>query len=139
MSEVARTAQQMISGMTPVLQPGSFVFITTDDPDLITSLIPKAISTFREEEGMSMLILIELAEKLMLNVDHPMRCITLNVFSLLEGVGLTAAVSTALGDNGIPCNMVAAFHHDHVFLPPEMCDRAMKILLSLQNQAAKHG
>jgi hypothetical protein len=75
----------------------------------------------------------------MLNVDHPMRCITLNVFSSLEGVGLTAAVSTALGDNGIPCNMVAAFHHDHVFLPSEMCGQAMEILLSLQNQAAKHG
>lgn len=75
----------------------------------------------------------------MLNVDHPMRRISLNAFSSLEGVGLTAAVSTALGDNGIPCNMVAAFHHYHIFLPSEMCDRAMEILLSLQNQAAKNG
>jgi hypothetical protein len=63
MPEVARTAHQMISGMTPVLQPGIFVFITTDDPDLIASLFPKTISTFREEDGMSMLIPIELAEK----------------------------------------------------------------------------
>jgi len=134
MPEVARTAYEMISGMTPVLQPGVFVFVTTDDAALVASLFPKAISAFREEEGMSMLIPVELAEKSMLNVDHPMRCITLNVFSSLEGVGLTAAVSTALGDSGIPCNMVAAFHHDHIFVPSEMSGQAMEILLSLQNQ-----
>jgi hypothetical protein len=98
----------------------------------------KAISTFKEEEGMSMLIPLELAEKSKLNIDHPMRCITLNVYSSLEGVGLTAAVSAALGNNSIPCNMVAAFHHDHVFVPSEMCDQAMEVLTSLQKQAASH-
>ena len=117
MPDIARTAHQMISGMTPVLQPGVFVFITTDDPALVASLSPKAISTFREQEGMSLLIPVALAKESLLNTDYPMRCITLNVFSSLEGVGLTAAVSSALGDSGIACNMVAAFHHDHVFLP----------------------
>ena len=84
-----------------------------------------------------MLIPVELAEKSMLNVDQPMRCITLNVFSSLEGVGLTAAVSKAPGDNGIPCNMIAAFRHDHVFVPSQVCDQAQGILTSLQNQASK--
>ena len=138
MPEVVRTAYEMISGMTPVVRPGLFVFITIDDPALVASLSSKAISTFKEEEGLSMLIPVEVAEKSMLNVDSPMRCITLNVFSSLEGVGLTAAVSTVLGDNGIPCNMVAAFHHDHVIVPSEMCDQAMEILTSLQNHAAKY-
>jgi hypothetical protein len=138
MPEVARTAYEMISGMTPVVQPGTYVFITTNDPTLVASISSKAISTFKEDEGMSMLIPVELAEKSMLNVDHPMCCFRLNVFSSLEGVGLTAAVSTALGDNGIPCNMVAAFHHDHVFVPSQMCDQAQGILTSLQNQAVKY-
>lgn len=138
MPEVARTAYQMISGMTPVLQPGIFVFVSTEDPALVASLFPNAISTFREEEGMSMLIPVDLAERSMLNVDHPMRCITLNVFSSLEGVGLTSAVSTALGDSGIACNIVAAFHHDHVFIPAAACNKAMEVLTSLQSQAAKY-
>ena len=137
MSKVAQTAYDMISGMTPELQTGSFVFVTTNDPDLVTSLSGKAVSVFKEDEGISMIIPAGLAEQSMLNVDHPMRCITLNVFSSLEGVGLTAAVSTALGDHDIPCNMVAAFHHDHVFVPSEMCDQAMEVLISLQNCAAK--
>ena len=83
---------------------------------------------------------IKVNEKLTLyrRANHPMCCITLNVYSSLEGVGLTAAVSNALRENAIPCNMVAAFHHDHVFVPSKMCDQAMEVLTSLQKQAAKH-
>jgi hypothetical protein len=46
-----------------------------------------------------------------------MACLTLRVHSALDGVGLTAAVASALAEIGIPCNMVAAFHHDHAFVP----------------------
>jgi hypothetical protein len=138
MPKVAKTAYDMISGMTPELQVGSFTFVTTNDPALVASLSGKAVSIFKEAEGVSMIIPAGSAEKSKLNVDHPMRCITLNVFSSLEGVGLTAAVATALGDHGIPCNMVAAFHHDHVFVPSEMCDQAMEVLISLQNCVTKH-
>jgi uncharacterized protein len=137
MPKVARTAYDMISGMKPELQADSFVFVTTNDPAFVASLSGKAVSIFKEAEGISMIIPADLAEKSKLNVDHPMRCITLNVFSSLEGVGLTAAVATALGDHGIPCNMVAAYHHDHVFVPSEMCDQAMDVLVSLQNGAVK--
>ena len=80
MPDIVRTAHQMISGMTPLLQPGVFVFITTDDPALVASLSTKAISTFREQEGMSLLIPVALAKESMLNKKYPMRCITPNVF-----------------------------------------------------------
>jgi len=138
MPEVAHTAYEMISGMKPDVRPGIYVFISTEDPALSSSLSSQSISTFMEGEGVSMIIPIELAKKSKLNADHPMRCITLNVYSSLEGVGLTAAVSSALGDNSIPCNVVAAFQNDDVFVPAEMCDRAMEVLTSLQKQAAKH-
>lgn len=139
MPKVANTAFDMISGMTPTVRPGTYVFISTTDPTVVASLTSQAISTFEEDEGMSMLIPLDLAKKSGFSVDQPMSCITLNVYSSLEGVGLTSAVSTALGDQSIPCNMVAAFHHDHVFVPSEMCDRAMDVLTSLQKQAVKNG
>ncbi len=135
MPEVAKTARDMIAGMTPTLQPGIFVFITTGNPALIKSLSSQAISTFKEEEGMSLIVPVEVAEDKGLDVEHPMRCITLNVYSSLEGVGLTAAVSTALGDAGIPCNMVAAYHHDHVFVPSDKSRTAMDVLARLQSRA----
>ena len=132
MPEIARSARDMISKMTPEVRPGAFVFVTTTDPSLAASLSSGAVATFREDEGLSLILPVDFAGAAGLNVDHPMKCITLNVYSSLEGVGLTAAVSTALGDDAIPCNMVAAFHHDHVFVPSDMCDRAMQILTSLQ-------
>ncbi len=82
-----------------------------------------------------MIVPIEVAEENDLNVGQPMRCITLTVYSSLEGIGLTAAVSAALADNAIPCNMVAAFHHDHVFVPEALCDQAVQVLIELQDGA----
>ena len=57
--------------------------------------------------------------------------ITLAVDSSLEAVGLTAAVAKALGDAGIPCNVVAAMHHDHLFVPWAQRDAAMTALHTL--------
>lgn len=134
MPQVASTAHEMISRMTPEMRPEEFVFVSTKNSDVASALLPDAISLFREDEGISLIVPVAVAQKTNLGVDSPMRCITLNVFSSLEGVGLTAAVSTALGAHGIPCNMVAAHHHDHVFVPSQMGTHAMEILTSLQKQ-----
>ena len=56
MPDIAHTASEMIAGMTPVMRPGVFVFATTNDPNLVASLYSEAISTFQEDEGVSMLI-----------------------------------------------------------------------------------
>jgi hypothetical protein len=47
------------------------------------------------------------------------------VHSSLEAVGLTAAVAGALTAAGISANVVAAFHHDHVFVPADRAEAAM--------------
>jgi hypothetical protein len=57
--------------------------------------------------------------------------ITLGVLSSLAAVGLTARVAGALADAGIRANMVAAFHHDHVFVPWGRRAEALTILLAL--------
>ncbi len=43
--------------------------------------------------------------------------ISLTVHSDLSAVGLTAALSRALADAGISANVVAGWHHDHIFVP----------------------
>ena len=57
--------------------------------------------------------------------------ITLGIHSSLAAVGLTARVSAALAARGISANMIAAFHHDHVFVPWDRRDEAMAVLRSL--------
>lgn len=66
----------------------------------------------------------------------PMSRIVLEVFSALDGVGLTAGVATALADEEIPCNMIATYHHDNVFVPEHLARHALEILQSLQRSAA---
>ncbi|MFA5970449.1 MAG: ACT domain-containing protein [Sphingomonas sp.] len=69
----------------------------------------------------------------------PMSRIVLEVFSALDGVGLTASVATALADDGIPCNMIAAYHHDNVFVPVQMAQKAVEILMDMQRRASSPG
>jgi hypothetical protein len=50
-------------------------------------------------------------------------------------VGLTAAFAAALTREGISANVVAAFHHDHIFVPERDADRAMEALRALSRTA----
>lgn len=125
----------MLAGMTPVLKQGSFVFCTTGDAALAEQARSAASSWFREDEGIALILELEVAASLGFDTTMPMSRIVLEVFSALDGVGLTAAVSTALASDNIPCNMVSAYHHDNVFVPVAVADRAMHVLHLLQTQA----
>ncbi len=119
----------MIRGMAPLRRDGAYVFATVS-PDR-TDAAARAIATFAEDEGLSLILPVAEAEALGLDTALPMACITLTVPSALDGVGLTAAVSGALAEAGIPCNMVAAFHHDHAFVPEGRCEEALGVLRAL--------
>ena len=51
-------------------------------------------------------------------------------------MGLTAAVSQALAEAGISCNMFAGVHHDHLFVPVDEAARALAVLRELQRRGA---
>jgi hypothetical protein len=59
----------------------------------------------------------------------------LTVHSSLEAVGLTAAVSKALTEANISCNVVAAYYHDHIFVPVKDAKQAMRVLEKLPSIA----
>lgn len=125
---VVRSTEAMIAGMAPALQPGRFVFVSTADADLAARAGARALGWFREAEGLSLILPEAVAHDLGFGGGLAMACITLTVHSALDGIGLTAAVSAALTEAGIPCNMVAAYHHDHVFVPVERAEEAVAVL-----------
>ena len=94
-------------------------------------MVSQALASFAEDEGLSVILTDQVARDAGLASDLPMRRITLTVHSALDGVGLTAAVASALANAGIACNMVAAYHHDHAFVPEDDADRALAILQAL--------
>ncbi len=122
-----RDLEVLLKEMRPVLREGDYVFCCVS-PGEAPSHIPQALGFFREEEGVTLILEKSDAERAGLTYGPVMRCITLTVHSALEAVGLTAAVSAALTRHGISANVIAAFHHDHIFVPAGDAQRALLAL-----------
>lgn len=120
----------LLHSLDPQLHTGEFVFCTFDPQNLPSDAHP--LMTFQEQEGMTLILDLPQAERLGIPHSEPFAWITLMVHSPLSAVGLTTAVSTALAEQGIACNMVAAYHHDHCFVPVQQADRALEVLGGLQ-------
>ncbi|WP_116133216.1 ACT domain-containing protein [Tropicimonas sp. IMCC34043] len=124
MAERVTEGRAMVRAMAPRLLSGRFAFRSVTDPADAARLLPEALASFREDEGLS--LILPAAEGV-----PAFRQITLDVLSALDGVGLTAAVSAALAAHDIPCNVVAANNHDHVFVPDDRAEAALAVLLAL--------
>ncbi|MFL4469826.1 ACT domain-containing protein [Tateyamaria armeniaca] len=127
----------MIAAMTPQLTQGSWVYCFEPDPERVATLMDDAFAMIREVEGVTLILPACVAAAQGHDSARAMRLITLSVFSDLEGIGLTAAVAQALTDAGISCNVVAAYHHDHVFVPETDAKAALAALQKCQLAAAQ--
>lgn len=126
-----RDTQAMITGMSPVLDEKTYCFCVVTDGLSKPDAAARALASFVEEEGLSLILTAKTAADMGFEAEMAMRRITLAVHSALDGVGLTAAVAGALAEAGIACNMVAAYHHDHAFVPADDAERALAILKEL--------
>lgn len=93
-------------------------------------LVP--LATFAEDEGASIIATVAAFEAAGIECRTGWARISPGLNSELEGVGLTALMSGALAEVGISCNVVAAYHHDHLFVPWERRQEAMQILEEME-------
>ncbi len=121
--------QTLIKKVAPKLNKGLYVFVTSNDLKKIAA--SEILCQFREKEGTTLILEKSVADKLGFSYFFVASWITLTVHSSLEAVGLTARVSTVLAKEGISCNALAAYHHDHIFVPYKDADRAISILRKL--------
>jgi len=124
-----RDLQQLVRSMQPELLPDEFVFITVPDIELMPSMDP--VMVFQENEGITMIVKRERAEERRLAFEFPCKMITLNVHSALDAVGFLAIITSRLAESGMGVNPVSAFHHDHLFVPSDRADDALKALENL--------
>jgi hypothetical protein len=120
---------KLIKKMEPKQNVGEYVYCLISSKEQAAALDP--LCYFLEEEGATVILPREKAESMNLPYKTIFAWITLTVHSSLEAVGLTAAVSKALTEANISCNVVAAFYHDHVFVPIKDAERAMNTLRKL--------
>jgi uncharacterized protein len=112
----------MLAAMAPVLDARRWAFVLAEG-----ALLDEAFAIIREDEGTTAIMPASAGD---------FARITLMVHSALEGVGLTAAVAGVLAERGIACNVVAGFHHDHLFVPWARAGEALAALTALSKRAA---
>jgi uncharacterized protein len=123
---------KLLQGMKPKRNNGEFVFCTVDTFQRAAALNPLAI--FQEEEAVTVVVSKQRADDASLPYSTTFALITLTVHSSLEAVGLTAAVSQALTEASVSCNIIAAYYHDHIFVPVKDAERATSVLTNLSKQ-----
>ena len=118
-----RDLTRLINRLKPRLAARRFAFDESDED----RLHPDSFALIREEEAIT--VIRESA-------TGGWARITLEVHSSLEAVGLTAVVARCLADAGISANVIAALHHDHIFVPWERRDDAIAVLEALSTQGS---
>lgn len=100
--------------------------------------VPAGLEPFaviREAEGLTVVARYEEAVDAGLPTDEVYARITLGVHSALNSVGLTATIAQTLASRSISCNVVAGYHHDHIFVQADRSAEALGLLRDLAENA----
>ena len=122
--------KKLLANLSPRLDNREYVFCTFKDSAYGDYAELNPIASFLEEEGLTLVIARDRADKEGISYQGTYKRITLNIYSSLDAVGLTAAVSTLLAKHGISANMIAAYYHDHIFVHATDAERAVALLNS---------
>jgi len=117
---------KMLASLRVERRPGVFTYVAVAVPT--PGLLAAAHAMVTEGETTTLVLPQEAAQRAGFTVDLEMAWLSLTVQSSLEAVGLTAAFAATLGEVGIPCNVLAGFHHDHILVPADRADDAIDAL-----------
>jgi hypothetical protein len=135
--EPAEDLASLLARLRPALSEAPCVFVTRDR--VTCEELEAALGSFREDEGVTLILDEERAARLGLEARPRWARITLTVHSSLTAVGFIAEVATALAEAGISCNPVSAWHHDHLFVPWEQRQAALDALGELERPPPARG
>lgn len=111
--------------LAPRRREGEFVFVAVA-PDRASGLPAEAL--VREEEATTVVLRREDADAAELDYEFVAAWITLTAATSLDDVGVTAEFSAKLAAAGIPCNVLAGVHHDHLLVPADRAEEALRAL-----------
>jgi len=121
----------LLASLAPVVSPDVYVFLSRPFATYGDGAELDPVATFSESEGLTLVVRKERAVAAGERYRGEYGMISLGVHSDLEAVGLTAAVASALSKQGISANIVAAFYHDHLFVPFSRVSDAVTVLSQL--------
>jgi hypothetical protein len=113
----------MLATLDVQRRPGVFAYIAVEVPT--PGLVAAAHALVKEGRLTTIVLPVDAAERAGQSTAVQFAWLTLTVQSSLDAVGLTAAISARLTEVGIPCNVLAGFHHDHLLVPVDRVDDAI--------------
>jgi uncharacterized protein len=116
----------MLATLAVQRRPGVFTYIAVEVPT--PGLVAAAHAMVKEGALTTIVLPVDAAERAGQLVTVRFAWLTLTVQSSLEAVGLTAAISERLTRENIACNVLAGYHHDHLLVPVERVDDAVRAL-----------
>lgn len=128
--------QDLIKQLSPKLDSITYVYCTVPKAKYGELEHLKPIVSIAELEGLTLVIPLEQAKAEGLDYYRIFRRITLEGHSSLEALGLTSVVTSLLAERGITTNVIAGFYHDHIFVPSDRTDEALKALKELASNPA---
>lgn len=123
--------------MEPKLDPQSYIFCCVGNKKIDEIAYLNPLMTFREKEGLTLILEKEDAIWNNIQFESVYRLITLSVHSSLDAVGLTASFSEKLASRNISANVISAYFHDHIFVQEHKAEEALKALYELQSLEGK--
>ncbi len=119
-----RDLGRLLAGLAPVVRPVPYVVVETE------AEIPAA-AIIIEDEATTRVVEQSVADAHSLSYEFVAAWMTCTIESDLEAVGMTAAISRALADANISCNVLAGSRHDHLLVPWQRRDDAVAVLSAL--------
>ena len=123
--------QHILRNLNPKLATDRYVFCTLPKGKYGDLAHLNPIASFCEEEGLTLVLPEAEARTAGLAYSGVFCCITLGAVTSLEAVGLTALVSTALAQQQLSANVIAAYHHDHFFVPAARAQESLQVIRTL--------
>jgi uncharacterized protein len=123
---------RILESMRVVRREGVFVFATIP-PGRPLPDVPLA-AMVAEVEGTTVVLDRDAAVGAGVQHEFEAAWLTVEVVTSLQAIGVTASVATALAMRGIPVNVVAGFHHDHLLVPLDQVDEAVAAVDLLRQQ-----
>ena len=123
--------KKILESIDPYLVDESFIFMTTDQSLSSISNTLNPIASFKENEGLSIVITQATADKNAITYDSVFSCISLGVHSSLESYGLISTISRELTQNNISTNVFSGYYHDHIFVQSGKAGMALEIISNI--------
>jgi len=136
--ETVSDLKKLLKNLQPKMAKTRYFMASVEEGELmaLANYLDYIICIYREKEGLTVVFeegihgeMADMAGKM----AGPFALITLNVYSDLMAVGFLAKITAGLAKEKISVNAFSAYHHDHLLVPWERKEDALKALKRLES------